>query len=265
MSHLIIMKSSCWKTRFAVLVTCRHSQDRLCSLIALTHVKTDETMPKCILAELHRQMVSVHGVAEKNTAPLKMRFLSNASRLLHHISHTGLEPFCPRFCRFSLVSLCIQRISTTSNLKLAFCNWTAFDSGKQMLHRLIVQSFLASINRRTLAIKQLTNQVFKMRTACTYTCIPSFATNYDSSADCFIRQLLPNRLLNNFQSRSVLWFRIPRALLPTRNSPADLNPGCLAATNPCQWSLGNVHLATLVFPARHEHLRPASATNCPCM
>jgi len=86
-----------------------------------------------------------------------MQFLSNASRLLHQILYTDLKRFCPRFYGFSIVSLYIQRISTsctTSKLKLEFCYWTTFDSIKQMLNQLIVQSVVANINRVTLAIKQ---------------------------------------------------------------------------------------------------------------
>ena len=147
-----------------------------------------------------------------------MRFLS-ASRLLRRILHTGSEPFCPRFRRFSLVSLYIQRISTMSNLKLEFCNWTTFDSVKQMSHQLIVQPSVANINRCTLAIKQLTNRVFKMRTACTYTCFESFAKAYDSFTDCFITHLIPTRLQNYLQLRSVLWFRIKLVELLEHCSP----------------------------------------------
>ena len=133
-----------------------------------------------------------------------MQFLSNTSRLLRQILHTDLEPFCPPFCRFSLVSPYIQRISTMSNSKFEFCDSTTFDSGKQMLHQLIVQSFVANINRGTLAIKQLTNRVFKMRTVCAYTCIHSFAKAYDMFADFFIRQLIPDCVRNYLQLRSVL-------------------------------------------------------------
>jgi len=50
--------------------------------------------------------------------------------------------------------------------------------GKEMLHQLTVQSFVANIYRGTLAIKQLTNRVFKVRTACTFTWIQSFAKAY---------------------------------------------------------------------------------------
>ena len=150
--------------------------------------------------------ICIQGAAKKNTPPPKMRFLSNRSRLLRQILYTGLEPFCPRFCRFSLISHYIQKIGTMSNLKFKFCNSTTFDSGKQMLHQLIAQSFVANINRGTLAIKQLTNGVFEMPTACTYTRIQSFSKAYDSSADSFIRQVVSDCLQCYPQLRSFLWF-----------------------------------------------------------
>jgi len=108
-----------------------------------------------------------------------------------------------------------------------------------MLHQLIVQTFVAHINRGTLTVTHLTNRVFKMRTACNYILIPSFAKAYDSFADFFpFRQLIPNRVQTIFSSEVFCGFGFnllnSSSIAPDTQHTAYLNPNCLAAMNLCQ-------------------------------